>query len=271
MTGCACGHHHHHHHPAPQGGAEIRLDRPLVALAGRLICTDMDQMLLAMDLLPGHTAASRAEPGCLRFDIAQDGDDPMVWTLSELFADDAAFAAHQARTADSGWGRDSGAIRRDFTRAEALPRLRPETRADQPGIAALHRAAFGAEGEARLVDALRADGDLALSLVAEQGGTVLGHVALSPVAADAPALALAPLAVHPAVQGRGIGAALTRVALQAFPDHTVIVLGDPDYYGRFGFRPADLLSPYAGPHLLAAGPALPAGGAIAHARAFAAI
>ncbi|MDO5705611.1 MAG: GNAT family N-acetyltransferase, partial [Paracoccus sp. (in: a-proteobacteria)] len=82
-------------------------------------------------------------------------------------------------------------------------------------------------------------------------------------------LALAPVAVHPALHGRGIGSALIRAALAAHPDHSIVVLGDPAYYHRFGFQPADLQSPYAGLHLMTAGPALPAGSAIIHAPAFA--
>lgn len=269
MTGCACGHHHHHHAPLPSEiGEEIALTRPLKGLRGRLICADMGEMLLAMNLLPDHIAASRAEPGCLRFDIAQ-GEDPLIWELNELFTGDEAFAAHQARTKLSRWGRDSAAIRRDFTAFETLPRIRPETRFDHEAIAKLNREAFGGDDEAKLIAALRANDDLALSLLAETQNVVLGHIALSPLKADTPALALAPVAVHPAVQGRGIGAALVRAALAAFADHTIVVLGDPAYYARFGFTPADLISPYAGPCLQSAGPALRKGSAIVHAPAFA--
>ncbi|MDO5613484.1 MAG: GNAT family N-acetyltransferase [Paracoccus sp. (in: a-proteobacteria)] len=270
MTGCACGHHTHHahHHPGPPTGTEIAISPPLRALSGRLICADMDQMLLAMRLLPDHITASRAEPGCLRFDLAQD-DDPMIWHLNELFADEAAFAAHQSRTQASPWGQDSTAIRRDFAATDTLPRLRPETRADHDGIAQLLRRAFDQKAESDLVANLRADDDMALSLVAEAQGTILGHIALSPVSAAGPALALAPVAVHPALHGRGIGSALIRAAIDSFADHTIIALGDPAYYRRFGFAPADLASPYAGPHLMTAGPKLPANSPVTHAAAFA--
>ncbi|MDO5631504.1 MAG: GNAT family N-acetyltransferase [Paracoccus sp. (in: a-proteobacteria)] len=267
MTGCACGHHHTHHHPMPETGIEIAISPPLRALTGRLICADMNQMLLAMRLLPDHITASRAEPGCLRFDIAQD-NDPMIWHLNELFTDTTAFAAHQSRTQASTWGQNSAAIRRDFTATDTLPRLRPETRADHDGIAQLLRQAFDSTAEADLLASLRADGDLALSLVAEAQGTILGQVALSPVSAAGPALALAPVAVHPALHGRGIGSALIRTAISSFADHTIIVLGDPAYYHRFGFQPAELISPYAGPHLMTAGPKLPASSPITHAAAF---
>lgn len=267
MTGCACG--RNHSAPLPwTAGQDITMSRPLYALTGRLICADMAEMLLALELLPDHIAASRSEPGCLRFDIAQS-DDPLIWDLTELFADKTAFAAHQERSRNSRWGRESAALRRDFSAGDSVAALRPEARRDIDGIAALNRMAFGGTDEADLVARLRADGDLPLSLVAEAGGVILGHVALSPLRAAGPALALAPLAVHPAVQGRGIGTALVRAALDAFGDHSVVVLGDPAYYRRFGFAPADLQSPYAGPYLQIAGPPLPEGSAIAHAPAFA--
>lgn len=271
MSGCACGHHHHHHAPTHHAhGTQIALARPLIALSGHLICHDMTQLMLAMDLLPDHVALSRAEPGNLRFDLSQT-EDPLIWRLDELFTDAEAFAAHQARNAASDWGRNSTALGRDFSRTEIMPMIRPEQAGEAAAIAALLRQSFGGEDEARLVDALRMQDDLALSLVAEAAGTIIGHVALSPIRAEGPALALAPVAVHPALQGRGIGAALVRAALQAMPGHSIVVLGDPAYYSRFGFAPVDLASPYAGPYLMALGPALPAGSAITHAPAFAAL
>ena len=271
MSSCSCGHPHHPHHPhTDDTGAPIALSRPMIALTGRLICSDTAQMLTALGHLPDHSRLSRAEPGNLRFDLAQS-DDPMIWTLSELFADDAAFAAHQARTKDSDWGRASGNIQRDFTRTEVTPHLREERASDRDAIHALNRAAFGGTGEADLVDALRRDGDLNLSLVASQGGTVLGHIALSPISAPFPALAVAPVAVHPALQHRGIGSALLRAALAARPGYSLILLGDPAYYSRFGFAPVDLKSPYAGPYLQAAGAGIRPGATITHAPAFAAL
>ena len=265
---CACGH-HHAPHDHDEGGIPVALTRPMVALNGRLICADAAQMMTALSLLPGHIEASRAEPGCLRFDLWQD-DNPLIWHLAELFADETAFAAHQARTADSAWGRDSAGIGRDFRRREVMPAIRPEAAADRPAIDALLRAAFGGTDEARLVANLREAGDLPVSLLATAGGAILGHIALSPLAAERPALALAPVAVTPGAQGRGIGAALVREALARAGGAAVVVLGDPAYYGRFGFRPADLASPYAGPHLMIRGD-LPPGSAIRHAPAFAAL
>ncbi|WP_231564818.1 GNAT family N-acetyltransferase [Paracoccus halophilus] len=248
------------------------MNRPLLSLTGRLTCTDAAQMLLAIDLLSEHAQLTRAEPGNLRFDVAQNEDNPLVFELRELYADEEAFQAHRARLYDSRWGRESHGIKRDFSRTDPLPRIRAELPYDHAGISDMLNRSFGSTKEARLVDMLRRDGHLALSMVAEAAGTIIGHVALSPIAADFPALALAPVAVHPAVRGRGIGGALIRAAQETFEDHAIVVLGAPEYYGRFGFAPAQLASPYAGPHLLATGcQGLPPGSRIAHAPAFAMI
>lgn len=269
MSGCSCGHHHHHHDhdEVPQQGRALALSRPLVALSGHLTCQDPAQMLMVLDLLPTHVALSRAEPGNLRFDLAQ-AEDPMRWRLNELFADEAAFDAHQARTRASRWGQDSTGLGRDFTRREVMPHLRPEQPRDEDRIHALLEQAFDGPAEAALVARLRQDGDLALSMVAEVDGCVLAHLALSPVAAERPALALAPVAVHPALQRRGLGAAMIHAVLAELAEFTVVVLGDTRFYGGLGFAPADLDSPYAGPHLMQFGPALPKGSAIRHAPAF---
>ncbi len=124
--------------------------------------------------------------------------------------------------------------------------------ADAPGISALLRAAFGGPAEAELVAALRRDSDAAIELVAEAGGTLAGHVLFSPMTVgDAAALALAPLAVLPAAQRRGIGSALAREGLARAAlrrEGWCLVLGDPAYYGRLGFAPAAHVSgvPWAG-------------------------
>src|SRR6185295_5905953 len=93
------------------------------------------------------------------------------------------------------------------------------------------------------VDALRAAGRLTVSLVAEVDGRVVGHVAFSPV--DVPSSrageGLAPLAVAEDFRRQGIGAALVAAGLEACRAAGVgfvVVLGEPAYYGRFGFRPA---------------------------------
>jgi putative acetyltransferase len=127
--------------------------------------------------------------------------------------------------------------------------LRLETPADIPAIWEVERAAFGRNGEADLLDALRRGGGLALSAVAVREGVVIGHIAFSPVAieSDGPpagALALGPLAVLPAHQRQGVGAALIRWALAECrrQGHGPVFLhGHPEYYPRFGFQPAGRL------------------------------
>ena len=261
---CACG----HHHPtiADDSGTPALLSTPMVALHGKLLCSDVGQMMTALSLLPDHIALSRAEAGCLRFDIAQD-DNPLHWSLSEVFTDAAAFAAHQTRTADSTWGRDSSGMARDFHQHDLHPLIRPEVAADHPALDGLLTRAFGTDAEAGLLRRLRKDGDLEISLVAHAQGTPVGHIALSRLSAERSALALAPLAVHPALQRRGLGTALLHMALQAAGDRPVVVLGDPAFYGRAGFRSADLQSPYAGPALQIFGD-LRTGSAITYPAAF---
>ncbi len=84
-----------------------------VALEGWLICTDEAEAAVVRRLLPEHLRSSRAEPGCLRFDVAQ-GDDPLIWEVRELFVDQAAFASHQGRVKASRWGHETAGIRRDY-------------------------------------------------------------------------------------------------------------------------------------------------------------
>lgn len=121
--------------------------------------------------------------------------------------------------------------------------VRPEAAADVAAVYAVHAAVFPTDAEARLVNALRAAGRLSVSLVAEDGGQVVGHVAFSPVsvAGAAGGLGLAPLGVTPAWQRRGVGGRLVREGLAVvawFGAGFVVVLGHPGYYPRFGFRRA---------------------------------
>lgn len=125
-------------------------------------------------------------------------------------------------------------------------RIRPERDQEAAAIAAVIRTAFGRDAEADLVARLRAAGALTISLVALQDDALVGHVALSPLHGEAGPggtgwLGLAPLAVRPEWQRRGRGARLVTAALAAAETHgatLVAVLGDPAYYGRFGFVPA---------------------------------
>jgi putative acetyltransferase len=120
--------------------------------------------------------------------------------------------------------------------------IRAETIADIPNIDAVVRAAFARPGEAELVAALRGANGLVVSAVATIGNRIVGHVAFSAVTIDDyMALALAPVAVEPEFQRQGIGAALIRWGLdecRRLGHGVVIVLGEPAYYGRFGFTSA---------------------------------
>lgn len=124
--------------------------------------------------------------------------------------------------------------------------LREEGAGDAAAIGRVLEAAFGGPLEVELVEDLRASKELKLSLVAERAGTLVGHVALSAVTTpdcetSVRGLGLAPLAVAPGEQRRGVGAALVRRALElARADGAafVVLLGDPAYYERFGFAPA---------------------------------
>jgi putative acetyltransferase len=126
--------------------------------------------------------------------------------------------------------------------------IRPEVPEDIPAIFEVHLQAFAQDGEARLVSALRQDGNInpELSLVAVHGDRIIGHILFCPIAivsetGETPAMALAPLAVHQDYQCLGIGAALIEEGIaecQRLGHRIVIVVGHPGYYPRFGFTPA---------------------------------
>jgi len=161
--------------------------------------------------------------------------------------------------------------------------IRPAEPRDAAGIRAVHQAAFPTPLEAELVETLVREGDAIVSLVAERQGDIVGHVLLSRMRASGDgralrALGLAPVGVLPGWQGGGIGAALIEAALAiagATGEEIVFLLGEPDYYARFGFSAeaaSPFASPYAGPYFMALalrpGFALPAAGEAAYARAF---
>lgn len=161
------------------------------------------------------------------------------------------------------------------------PHIRPEIPADTAAIHSLTEVAFRGVahsdgGEAEIVHRLRADGDLALSLAAVDPGGIVGHIALSPVTVGGAAgwFGLGPVSVGPDRQGQGIGSALVRAALDwllAQGAAGCVLVGDPGYYGRFGFvgdgkvRYGDVPAQYV-QRLVLAGP--DAAGAIRYPPAF---
>ena len=125
--------------------------------------------------------------------------------------------------------------------------IRDETAADVAAIEGVTIAAFlhaphTSHTEQFIVDALRKAGQLAVSLVANVDGALVGHVAISPVSISDGAAGwygLGPISVAPEYQRRGIGSRLMREALRVLREHGAsgcVVLGEPGYYSRFGFR-----------------------------------
>ncbi|MBQ0960571.1 N-acetyltransferase [Ideonella sp. 4Y11] len=149
--------------------------------------------------------------------------------------------------------------------------IRPESAADTDAIHAITEHAFRGHpfsdgSEPRIVRGLRAAGALSVSLVAEEDGVVVGHVAVSPVSISdgSPGwFGLGPISVLPARQRQGVGSALMHAALERLRSQGAagcVLLGDPAYYGRFGFAARPGLV-YPGPpvdHFMA----LPLGGAL---------
>ncbi len=135
--------------------------------------------------------------------------------------------------------------------------MRPERVGDAAAISALTAAAFaGVEhsdgSEPAIVERLRANGDLALSLVAEDEDGIVGHVAVSPVDISDGAIGwygLGPISVHPDHQRSGVGFRLMQRAIadmRVKGARGIVLLGDPAYYGRFGFEHDPKLA-YPGP------------------------
>jgi putative acetyltransferase len=129
--------------------------------------------------------------------------------------------------------------------------VRPEQAEDHEAVGEIHERAFGGPLEGRLVEALRSSPAFLpqLSLVALVDDELVGHILFSRVAvvggaAPGDAVALAPMAVDPPFQRRGIGSALVPDGLAGCRrrgEALVVVLGHPGYYPRFGFRPAEEL------------------------------
>ena len=161
--------------------------------------------------------------------------------------------------------------------------IRPERAEDAAAIADVTTAAFtnaghGNGGEAGIIQRLREQGDLALSLVAENEARIVGHVALSPVTISDGSTdwyGLGPISVWPDAQGTGIGFRLmqrTIADMRARHARGIVLLGDPAFYHRFGFE-HDAALVYPGPlseyfqRLILSGPA--PRGVVTYASAFA--
>ncbi len=125
--------------------------------------------------------------------------------------------------------------------------IRNESPADVAAIEAVTIAAFlhaphTSHTEHRIVEALRQAGQLAVSLVADTRGTVVGHVAVSPVSISDGATGwygLGPISVTPQYQRSGVGSQLMREALRVLRERGAagcVLLGEPEYYSRFGFQ-----------------------------------
>ena len=124
-------------------------------------------------------------------------------------------------------------------------RIRQETEADRAAVRAVNETAFETPTQADLVEALHGKDVSLVSLVAEVDGKVVGHILFSPVSLTEHAylnlMGLAPMAVVPDYQRKGIGSALVRQGLTSCKElgcRAVVVVGHPEYYPRFGFVPA---------------------------------
>jgi putative acetyltransferase len=124
--------------------------------------------------------------------------------------------------------------------------VRAERPEDRGAVRRVNELAFETAAEADLVDALREGGAAEVSLVAEEGGLLVGHILFSPVSVESEggdweASGLGPMAVVPERQGHGVGSALVSEGLREclrLGREVVFVLGHAEYYPRFGFRPA---------------------------------
>ena len=124
----------------------------------------------------------------------------------------------------------------------ALVEIREERPEDIAAIRDVNNGAFGRQQEGNIVDALRSNGAVLLSLVATLNGHVIGHILYSPASVGAvTGAALGPMGVLPERQRQGIGSKLVEAGNRTFKDTGcpfIIVLGHVSFYPRFGFRPA---------------------------------
>ncbi|MBO6866635.1 MAG: antibiotic biosynthesis monooxygenase [Thalassococcus sp.] len=86
----------------------------MVTLNGFLRCTNEDELAIVQAHIEEHIALTRAEEGCLTFEVIQS-PDPLIWTVHEEFTDPEAFRFHQTRVRQSAWGRETKGIAREYT------------------------------------------------------------------------------------------------------------------------------------------------------------
>jgi putative acetyltransferase len=120
-------------------------------------------------------------------------------------------------------------------------KIRREKETDVNQITAIHEQAFNGPDEGKIVENLRKNKNLTLSLVCEQNGAIVGHIAYSPIykGQEIVGLGLAPVAVLPEHQNQGVGSELIRQGNSLALSEgykKIFVLGDPVYYSRFGFQ-----------------------------------
>src|SRR5688572_31907855 len=142
-----------------------------------------------------------------------------------------------------------------------MEHIRPEKEQDMTAVRRVLEVAFPTPAEADLVERLRRGAKSVIALAADDDGEVVGHIVFSPLTleplAGAIGLGLGPVAVLPDHEKHGVGRRLVQnglAACRAWGAGFVTVLGDPEYYGRFGFEPASehgLLNEFgAGPHFM---------------------
>jgi putative acetyltransferase len=123
--------------------------------------------------------------------------------------------------------------------------IRDEEKTDNIAVRKVNVSAFETPAEANLVDTLREHAQSVISMVAEENGSIVGHIMFSPVHLsgdpELKVMGLGPMAVIPQYQNKGIGSALVKTGLNKCKELgvvAVVVLGHPHFYPRFGFSPS---------------------------------